>query len=102
MDNDQKCRKFLLRRRRTDLEFGWGMYARGSNYVADTNQEYHRWALRCNTLCTKRFVCLGIASLDSGPGCGRNCIAGSKRDYHTAAAAHSCLFLPVFNRQHLG
>ncbi|WIA31461.1 hypothetical protein OEZ86_002356 [Tetradesmus obliquus] len=42
MDNDQKCRKFLLRRRRTDLEFGWGMYARGSNYVADTNQEYHR------------------------------------------------------------
>jgi hypothetical protein len=44
MDNSPECRTFLLRRRRTDLEFGWGMYARGSNYVADMNQAYHRWA----------------------------------------------------------
>jgi hypothetical protein len=64
MDNSPECRTFLLRRRRTDLEFGWGMYARGSNYVADNNQEYHRWGCWafCAVQCSAhvRFLLLGL------------------------------------------
>jgi hypothetical protein len=58
MDNSPECRTFLLRRRRTDLEFGWGMYARGSNYVADMNQAYHRWALALCWGCCEG--CIGV------------------------------------------